>query len=139
MRVPSVRVGAVVATVTAGCSFAALSAVDAGVVPLPAPARDTLVRAVPIFLTATAITCAFNGVPFRTNWLLILGPPLAYATYTFLPAFGPAVGLAVGVASGAVVAGLVAGAGHATGRGYRELIGTVDADAENGEHGDFRR
>jgi hypothetical protein len=117
----------VVAVVTFAVSLGALHAVETGAVPLPPSVYGTLLRAAPILLTATAMVRAFDGARFRSNWLLVAGPSVAYTLYTLGRDLGPATGVAAGVASGALVAALVAGAGHATGRGYRELVSAAVA------------
>jgi hypothetical protein len=109
------------------CTLGALHAVETGAVSLPPSIYGTLLRAVPILLTATAMVRAFDGARFRSNWLLVAGPSVAYTLYTFGRALDPVTGVAAGVASGVLVAALVAGAGHATGRGYRELVSSAVA------------
>jgi hypothetical protein len=122
MRVPSVPTAVAVAVASFAGSLAFLSGVATGVLVLPPYLDGTLLRAAPIFLTATVMVTAFNGARFHTNWLLVAGPSLAYTLHVFVPAYGPLGGGVVGVLSGVAVAGFVAGAGHATGRGYRELV-----------------
>jgi hypothetical protein len=132
MRVPSVPTAVAVAVLSFAGSLTLLAGLDAGVVVLPPYLDGTLLRAAPIFLTATVMVCAYNGARFRTNWVLVVGPCLAYTLSVFVPAFGPLAGGAVGVLSGVAVAGFVAGAGHATGRGYRELVDDAVAGEEKG-------
>ena len=136
MDVPTTRTAAVVAVVSFACSLTALAGVRSGALPLPPYLDGTLLQAAPIFLTATAMVCAFNGASFATNWLLVAGPSLAYTLSTFVPAFGPVGGVAVGLGSGVAVAGFVAAAGHATGRGSRELVDQTVATEREETHGD---
>jgi len=132
MRVPGVPTAVAVAVTGFCLSLAILSGVGSGLVALPPYLDGTLLRGAPIFLTATVMVTAFNGATFRANWLLVAGPSLAFTVYTFVPALGPVRGGAAGVAAGAVITTFIAAAGHATGRGYRELV------TENGGDRDGR-
>lgn len=120
----------VVAVVAFACSLGALHAVESGIVALPPSVYGTLLRAAPILLTATALVRAFHGARFRSNWLLVAGPSLAYTLSTFGRTLAPVAGVVTGVVTGVIVAALVAGAGHATGRGYRELVSSSLATGE---------
>jgi hypothetical protein len=130
MRVPSVPTAVAVAVTGFCLSVATLSGVGSGLVALPPYLDGTLLRAAPIFLTATVMVTAFNGATFRADWLLVAGPSFAFALHIFVPALGPVRGGAAGIAAGAVITTFVAAAGHATGRGYRELIGENGGDRD---------
>lgn len=141
MRVPSVPTAVALAVLSFAASLAALTGVASGLLTLPPYLDGTLLRAAPIFLTAAVMVSAFNGAPFRTNLLLVSGPSLAYTLSTFVPALGPFRGGAVGLVAGLAIAGFIAAAGHATGRGYRELVEqtvTEESTAETTED-DTRR